>query len=66
MKNDTVILLVEDDFGHANLIMMYLEQLGIANQAIDFYDGQKVLDFLFRNGSKLQQKITLLIFYSLI
>ncbi len=56
MKNDTVILLVEDDFGHANLIRMYLEQLGIANQTIHFYDGQEVLDFLFRNGSKPQRK----------
>ena len=56
MKNNTVILLVEDDFGHANLIMMYLEQLGIPNQTIHFYDGQEVLDFLFRNGSILQRE----------
>ncbi len=56
MENDTEILLVEDDFGHANLIRMYLEQLGIGNQTIHFYDGQEVLDFLFRNRSKPHRK----------
>ena len=56
MEKDTVILLVEDDFGHANLIKVYLKQLGIGNQIIHFNDGQEVLDFLFRNGSKPQRK----------
>ena len=51
MKKDTEILLVEDDFGHANLIRMYLEKFEISNQTIHFFDGQEILDFLFRNGS---------------
>ena len=51
MEKDSVILLVEDDFGHANLIKRYLGQLGIGNQIIHFSDGQNVLDYLFRNGS---------------
>ncbi len=50
MDKDTVILLTEDDFGHAKLIKKNLERFGFGNQIIHFSDGQKVLDFLFRNG----------------
>ncbi len=51
MEKDTKILLTEDDPGHTKLINIYLEQSGITNPIILFSDGQKVLDFLLRNGS---------------
>ena len=51
MEKDTIILLTEDEPGHADLIKIYLKQNGIGNQMINFSDGQKVLDYLFRHGS---------------
>ncbi len=56
MNKDTVILLTEDDLGHAKLIKRNLEASGIDNLIIHFSDGQKVLDFLFRNGSGPHRK----------
>ncbi len=52
VEKDTVILITEDDFGHANLIKKNLERSGIGNPLIHFPDGQEVLDFLFRNGRR--------------
>jgi CheY-like chemotaxis protein len=43
---DVVILVVEDDPGHARLIEMNLRRAGIANEIRWLEDGQKVLDFL--------------------
>ncbi|MBT3233255.1 MAG: response regulator [Calditrichaeota bacterium] len=50
MKNELVILLAEDDEGHATLIKRNLNRAGISNQIICFKDGQETLDFLFREG----------------
>jgi CheY-like chemotaxis protein len=50
MKEDTVILLAEDDDGHATLTRMTLRDLGLKNRIIRFRDGQETLDFLFGNG----------------
>jgi CheY-like chemotaxis protein len=52
MKKEAVILIAEDDDGHATLIQRNLKRAGIANEMIRFADGQAVLDFLFKkNGS---------------
>lgn len=51
MKKEVVILIAEDDEGHAGLIKANLARGGIVNEMIHFMDGQAVLDFLFRNGA---------------
>ena len=50
MKEDTVILLAEDDDGHAILTRMTLCDLGLKNRIIRFRDGQETVDFLFGTG----------------
>lgn len=50
MQKEVIILLAEDDDGHAALIRRNLKRAGITNELIHFRDGQEVLDFLFRNG----------------
>jgi CheY-like chemotaxis protein len=50
LKNEVVILIAEDDEGHAALIIKNLERAGINNRIIHFKDGQETLDFLFFRG----------------
>ncbi len=50
MDKDTVILLAEDDEGHARLIMKNLRRAGLDNRILLFKDGQETLDFLFGTG----------------
>lgn len=45
-----VILIAEDDVGHARLIEKNLARAGLNNSIIRFENGQAVLDFLFRRG----------------
>ena len=45
-----VILIAEDDTGHARLIEKNLVRAGLNNPIIRFENGQAVLDFLFRRG----------------
>ena len=45
-RNEIVILIAEDDDGHAELIIDNLRDAGLTNQIIRFGDGQEVLDFL--------------------
>jgi len=42
-----VILIAEDDDGHAGLILRNLERAGLRNECIRFEDGQQILDFLY-------------------
>lgn len=44
------ILLVEDDPGHATLIERNLRRAGIANEIVTLTDGQKAVDFLFKEN----------------
>jgi len=44
------LVLVEDDPGHALLIEKNLRRAGIANNIIKLDDGQKAVDFLFKQG----------------
>ncbi len=46
-----VILLVEDDEGHALLIKRNLRRAGILNQIVHLTDGQDALDYLRRHPS---------------
>jgi CheY-like chemotaxis protein len=52
MKKEVVILIAEDDEGHATLIQRNLARAGITNEMIHFKDGQEALDFLFRRGKE--------------
>ena len=50
MNKDVVILVAEDDEGHAGLICKNLTRAGISNKVVRFQDGQEIVDFLFRKG----------------
>jgi CheY-like chemotaxis protein len=45
-----VILIAEDDEGHAILMRQNLELAGVENRVEHFRDGQAMLDFLFKRG----------------
>jgi CheY-like chemotaxis protein len=51
MHSDVVILVAEDDEGHAGLIRKNLARAGFVNQVVHFRDGQEILDFLFFQGN---------------
>lgn len=46
-----VILLAEDDLGHAHLVRRSLERAGIRNRLVHVPDGQQALDYVQRKGS---------------
>ena len=50
MNQEVIILVAEDDDGHAGLICKNLTRAGITNKIIRFQDGQQVVDFLFQKG----------------
>lgn len=50
MNEEVIVLIVEDDDGHARLIEKNLRRAGIENEMLRFTDGQQILDFLFRRG----------------
>ena len=50
MNSEVVILIAEDDEGHAGLIRKNLVRAGIANELLHFKDGQEVMEFLLRKG----------------
>lgn len=51
LNREVIILVADDDAGHARLIEKNLTRAGLRNQIIRFDNGQAVLDFLFRRGS---------------
>jgi CheY-like chemotaxis protein len=51
MKKEVVILIAEDDDGHATLIEKNLRRAGLLNEIVRFRDGQESLDFLFEKGN---------------
>ena len=50
MDSNIIIIIAEDDEGHAALIKKNLRRNGISNHMLHFKDGQETLDFLLRNG----------------
>lgn len=51
LKDDPlVILLIEDNKDHANLVIRSMQDLRVANTIFHVDDGQKALDFLFHEG----------------
>jgi CheY-like chemotaxis protein len=51
MTRDVIILVADDDEGHARLIEKNLRRAGLQNEIKRFADGQEILDFLFRRGN---------------
>ena len=45
-----VIVLAEDDEGHAQLVRRNLKRAGVANEIVHVTDGQQALEFIFRRG----------------
>ena len=56
MKKEVVILIAEDDEGHASLIMKNLKRAGISNEIMHFKDGQEILDFLMGDNNGHHRK----------
>jgi len=52
MNQEPVILIVDDDEGHAILVRENLEAAGLNNRIEHFRDGQAVLDFFFGRPSQ--------------
>lgn len=50
MTRDVIILVADDDEGHARLIEKNLRRAGLQNEIKRFADGQQILDFLFRRS----------------
>lgn len=63
MQEAPVILIAEDDEGHAFLVKENLRRSGLSNRVETFRDGQEILDFLFGNdvGRKLNEGHTYLL-----
>lgn len=51
MNEEVVILIAEDDEGHAGLIRKNLARAGIINKLLHFWDGQELIDFLMDTRS---------------
>jgi CheY-like chemotaxis protein len=51
MTKEVVILIADDDAGHARLIEKNLQRAGLHNRILRFENGQDILDFLFRRGA---------------
>lgn len=49
--SELIILLAEDDEGHAYLIQQNLETAGVANRVVHVKDGQEALDFIRSQGT---------------
>jgi CheY-like chemotaxis protein len=52
MTREVVILIADDDPGHARLIEKNLQRAGLNNPVARFQDGQEILDFLFCRGPR--------------
>lgn len=50
-----LVMLVEDNVDHAELVIRTLEEHRIANSVRHFLDGQSALDYLFRRGEFTEQ-----------
>lgn len=50
VQNAPIVLIAEDDEGHAILVQQTLKEAGLGNAIHHFKDGQAILDYLFRRG----------------
>ncbi|HEG44512.1 MAG TPA: response regulator [Phycisphaerales bacterium] len=54
MVEEVVILMAEDDEGHAGLIRRNLQRAGISNEIVHFKDGGETIDFLRASKEDIQ------------
>ncbi len=52
VTKEVIILVAEDDEGHARLIEKNLRRAGLHNRIERFENGQEILEFLFRRGER--------------
>ncbi len=50
MKHEVVVIMAEDDEGHAALMERNLRRSGLKNEIIKFKDGEETLNFFLREG----------------
>jgi CheY-like chemotaxis protein len=55
LNKEVVILVVEDEEAHAELIQRNLKRAGVVNEQVWFRDGAGVLDFLMMKGEKKRE-----------
>ncbi len=55
-EKELIILIVEDDDGHAELIQTGLRESGMCNTMLRFADGEKVWQFLTGTGTPVRDK----------
>src|SRR5216684_338484 len=51
LTHTLIVLLAEDDEGHASLVRRNLKRAGIANEIVHVNDGQEALDYLHCEGA---------------
>jgi CheY-like chemotaxis protein len=51
VTRELVIVMAEDDDGHAFLVQQNLSEAGIANEIVHVHDGQEALDFIRVQGA---------------
>jgi CheY-like chemotaxis protein len=56
MNKEVVVILAEDDAGHASLIKRNLKRAGLSNRIVHFKDGQETLDFLFQKTDRAKRE----------
>jgi CheY-like chemotaxis protein len=57
VQDAPIVLIAEDDEGHAILVQQSLREAGLANSIHHFKDGQAILDYLFRRGQGPQREL---------
>lgn len=53
-----VILLVEDDMAHAEIVKRNFKDFRVANQIVHVEDGQAAMDYLCRKGAYAEPKVS--------
>ena len=54
MTKEVIVLIADDDIGHARLIEKNLQRAGLHNAIERFENGQEILDYLFRRGPRVR------------
>ncbi len=53
MKKEVIILIAEDDDGHALLIQKNLKRANISNEILHFKDGEEILNYVFNENGDI-------------
>ncbi len=61
MNKEVIIVIAEDDAGHANLIKRNIRRAGFQNKIKHFTDGEQTLDYFFSDTSDIKSQDHLLL-----